>query len=410
MKRWWTGVLRDTLFKRLFLLMWAALVASHLLAFNVTTRVHTMPGGGPSHVPVLPSLPPMGLGREPMSPGMPPPREHGPDEHAPPGADNAMREPFDPTMRQPAGPPGQRPPNAQGPQPFEGLPASALWIDYLVRIAAIGAAAWFGARWLSAPMRRLAEAADRLGHALGKNRAPPPMDEHSGTLEVRQTAQVFNTMAQRLHAQFEAQSMLLAAISHDLRTPLARLRMRLETMEEQPQTPRCVADVREMDALIGSVLDMVRNSHASGEPERVDLGALLQSLVDDLVEEGRPVVGDGEMTQAIVLAQPAALKRVLDNLIGNALRYGNSARIALALHAGEVVVTIDDAGPGIAPDQLERVFQPFYRLESSRNRSTGGAGLGLYIARDLMQRSGGELTLANRAEGGLRATLRMPLA
>ena len=409
MKRWWAGVWSDTLFKRLFLLMWVALVASHLLAFNVTTRVHTMPGGGPNggamRVPVLPSLPPMGLGREP---GMPPPRERDSNDQPPPDRGEPMREPRDP-MWQPRD--GQGPRGPQAPQDFGGgMPASALWIDYLVRIAAIGVAAWFGARWLSAPMRRLAEAAERLGHALGTNRAPPPMDEHSGTLEVRQTAQVFNAMAQRLHAQFEAQSLLLAAISHDLRTPLARLRMRLETMEEQPQTPRCVADVHEMDALIGSVLEMVRSSHSGSEAERVDLGALLQSLVDDLVEEGQPVRCDGEIASAIVVAQPAALKRVLDNLVGNALRYGNSANIALMVHATEVEVTIDDVGPGIAPAQLERVFQPFYRIESSRNRSTGGAGLGLYIARDLAQRSGGQLTLANRVEGGLRATLRLPLA
>jgi signal transduction histidine kinase len=186
--------------------------------------------------------------------------------------------------------------------------------------------------------------------------------------------------------------------------------MRLETMEEQPQTPRCVADVQEMDTLIGSVLEMMRSSHSRAERERVDLSALVQSLVDDLAEAGQPVRSVGEPTAAVVLAQPAALKRVLDNLIGNAVRYGGSAQVTLARRAGDVEVTVDDNGPGIAPAQIEAVFQPFYRLEASRSRSTGGAGLGLYIARDLAQRSGGQLTLHNRAEGGLRARLVLPLA
>ena len=397
-KRWWAGVWSDTLFKRLFVLMWVALVASHLLAFNVTMRVHAPPGGGAiglGAVPVLPSLPPMGLGPGPgsMQRDGPPPNGQDFGDGPPPGPQR----------------PGE--PNGQaGPGPRGGLSTEALWLDYLVRFAAIGVAAWFGARWLSAPMRRLAEASEGLGHALGQRRPMPALDEHRGTLEVRQTAQVFNAMAQRLQAHFEAQSLLMAAISHDLRTPLARLRMRLETMEAQPQTPRCVADVQEMDTLIGSVLEMMRSSHSRAERERVDLSALVQSLVDDLAEEGRPVRSARDMASVVVLAQPAALKRVLENLIANAVRYGGSAQVALAEHADAVEVTVDDAGPGIAPEQLETVFRPFYRLEASRNRSSGGAGLGLYIARDLAERNGGQITLTNRPEGGLRACLRLPLA
>jgi signal transduction histidine kinase len=311
----------------------------------------------------------------------------------------------------PLGPPRVGEPNGpNGPGMRGGLSAEALWLDYLVRFAAIGVAAWFGARWLSAPMRRLAEASEGLGHALGQRRPMPMLDEQRGTLEVRQTAQVFNAMAQRLQGQFEAQSLLMAAISHDLRTPLARLRMRLETMEEQPQTPRCVADVQEMDTLIGSVLEMMRSSHSRAERERLDLGALAQSLVDDLAEAGCAVTCTADAASVIVLAQPDALKRVLDNLIGNALRHAGSAEVALAVHADTVEVTVDDRGPGIAPALLDKVFQPFYRIDASRSRSTGGAGLGLYIARDLAQRNGGQLALSNRAEGGLRVRLLLPLA
>ena len=396
----WSRWFGDTLFRRLFLLMWVALVLSHLLAFTVTTWVHALPGDNPrgGHLlPVLPSLPPMGAGPARTPPGEPPrgpARGDGPPPGPPPAGD-------------PGGPGGGGPgaPGGGG-----GLPASALWLDYAVRFVAIGVAAWFGARWLSAPMRRLADASAGLSNALVDGRPTPVLDARRGTLEVRQTAQVFNAMAQRLRTQFDAQSLLMAAISHDLRTPLARLRMRLETLDEQPQAQRCVADVHEMDALIGSVLEMMRETHARGERERVDLAALVLSLIDDLAEQGQPVRLAGDAPPAVVLAQTAALKRVLGNLIGNALRYGGSATVTVSSSPREVQVSIDDEGPGIAPEQLDAVFEPFYRVESSRSRATGGTGLGLYIARDLTQRHGGRLTLANRREGGLRATLVMPLA
>ena len=391
MKGWWS----DTLFKRLFLLMWAGLVASHLIAFSITTGVHAPPRGmdrGIDSLPTMPSLPPM---------GSPPAdaRYAGP----PPGmAHDGMPPPEGPAPR----PEPREPPDATGPR--GGMPASALWLDYGIRFLAIGVFAWFGARWLSAPMRRLAEAAEGLGCTLGQARRAPQLDAQRGTLEVRQTAQVFNTMAQRLHAQFEAQGLLMAAISHDLRTPLARLRMRLEMMEAQPQSERCIADVREMDALIGSVLELMRAPHAPAERERVDLNALLQSLVDDLAEQGQPAELSAPAPAAapIVLAQPAALNRLLGNLIGNALRQGGSAQVAVAVLAGEAQVTIDDRGPGIPEHQLDAVFQPFYRVDASRSRDGSvGTGLGLYIARDLAERNGGRLKLANRVEGGLRATL-----
>ena len=414
MRRWWSGIWRDTLFKRLFLLMWVALVASHLLAFNITMRVHAPPGAqsvGP--MPMLAALPPMGERPGPARADRPPSDrpDGGPDAPAgpPPGPAPGAAPPDRGTDA--AGGPGPGPTPDAGPGgPGGALPAAALWLDLSIRFAAIGVAAWFGARWLSAPMRRLAEASEGLGRALGRERPLPTLDEHSGTHEVRQTAHVFNAMAQQLRAEFEAQSLLMAAISHDLRTPLARLRLRLETMEAQPQTPRCVADVQEMDQMIGSVLEMLRSSHTNAARQRVDLGAVVQSLVDDLAAEAQAVSGAAEMPQAVVMAEPAALKRMLDNLVGNALRYGSSAHLALTVRDAHAHVAVDDTGPGIAPEQLTRVFEPFYRIESSRNRSTGGGGLGLYIARDLAQRAGGQLTLQNRPEGGLRAELVLPLA
>jgi len=410
--RRWFG---DTLFRRLFLLMWFALVASHLLAFTVMRQVHAPPSGGPQgagSLPVMPSLPPMGTPPTRAQPGGPPPQEGGTRGNGPPGPPPG--EGFGPGgPGGPGGPSGQDGPGGQsGPGAADpgGLPAGALWLDYFVRFVAIGVAAWFGARWLSAPMRGLADASEGLSNALAEGRPTPLLDEHRGTLEVRQTAHVFNAMAQRLRAQFDAQSLLMAAISHDLRTPLARLRMRLEMMDEHKQAQRCVDEVHEMDALIGSVLEMMRESHSRGERQRVDLAALAQSMIDDLAEQDQPVQLSGDAPTAIVLAQPAALKRVLGNLIGNALRYGGSAAVSVSMHEREVQVCVDDTGPGIAADKLEAVFQPFYRLESSRSRSTGGTGLGLYIARDLAQREGGRLALSNRSGGGLRAELVLPLA
>ena len=230
---------------------------------------------------------------------------------------------------------------------------------------------------------------------------------------MRQTAQVFNTMAQQLHAQFDAQGLLMAAISHDLRTPLTRLRMRLEQMPaDDTQRERCIDDVREMDQLIGSVLGMMRDQHAGEARERIDARALVQSLADDLAEQGQPVrVQDaGEASAPIVLARPTALRRAVGNLVGNAVRHGGSARLSMTVRNAEFVLVIADDGPGIPPQQLDAVFQPFYRADASRASGAPGSGLGLYIARDLIEREGGRIVLANRAGGGLSATLALPLA
>jgi signal transduction histidine kinase len=384
----------DTLFKRLMLLMWVALVASHFLSFAAVRSLaegrddgpptrSAAPMPRPEGVPPLSSLPP-GL--------LPDGGGHGPGGPPPPG-------------RQPGGSP----------------PMRSLWLDYLVRFLVIGGAAWWGAQWLSQPMRRLADASRALGRAITitQRRPAPTLDEHEGTREVRQAAQVFNTMAQRLHEQFDAQGLLMAAISHDLRTPLARLRLRLETMEPGPQTERGIADLQEMDALIGSVLSMVRDRHAPQAQQRVDLRALLQAQVDDRVEQGLAVrFADDTAGEAVVLAQPDALGRILGNLIGNALRHAGSAELSLLGQPGELELRIDDRGPGIPQAQLETVFRPFYRvnggvsggINGSDNSTSGGSGLGLYIARDLAERLGGRLTLSNRPEGGLRARLLLPRA
>lgn len=377
----------DTLGLRLFVLMWVVLVASHLAAWWVAAPSRA-PGGSPP-VPTLPSLPPGDLGGGPRAaPGGPPP---------------------------PAGPSGDR---MGGPPPRPaGLPATepappagggALWLDYGVRLLLIALGAALGARWLSRPMARLAQAAGRLSQGLSPGQAPPQLDEARGTREVRDTARVFNHMAERLQQQFDARGLQMAAVSHDLRTPLTRLRMRLEGLDG-PLADAAVHDIHEMDQLIDGTLAVLREQREGAPPSVVDLVALVQAAVDDLADQGHDVALGG-MPQARARAHPAALRRIVDNLLGNALRYGGRARVTVVPTAEGVELAVDDDGPGIPPGQVEQAFQPWVRLQAGLEAPRGGQGLGLAIARDLAERCGGRLTLANRAEGGLRARLLLPPA
>ena len=194
---------------------------------------------------------------------------------------------------------------------------------------------------------------------------------------------------------------MIAAISHDLRTPLTRMRLRLETGEVEARVrERCIDDLREMNQLVESVIDVFRPGEVA-QPRRVDLSALAQSAVDDLAETGAAVTFEGP--PAVVNADPVALRRVVDNLVGNALRYAGNARVSVHLAAGVTRLVVEDDGPGIPEAELERVRQPFRRVEGSRNRETGGTGLGLFIAQQLVRRQGAVLVLSNRPEGGLRA-------
>jgi signal transduction histidine kinase len=282
------------------------------------------------------------------------------------------------------------------------LPAAWLWLDYTLRGVVIALGALLGARWLARPMRDLATASRELGAGLARSAPVPRLDTERGTREVRETAAVFNTMASRLQEQFDARGMHLAAVSHDLRTPLTRLRLRLE------QAPPALADaaqrdIAEMTEMIDGTLDVLREMREGGAAEVVQLQALLAALVDDLQGAGHAVTLAEEGPALRVRVRPAALRRVLGNLIGNALRYGGQARVALLPHAGGALVTVDDDGPGIPEDQLEAAFRPWVRLAAAHARS--GHGLGLAIARELAERDGGQVTLANRPGGGLQARL-----
>ena len=362
---------------RLLVLMWAALVLSHVAAYAVV------------HLLAVPGPPPGSAAQ-----GSPPPRPPLPTFGSLPPTPGL------------GGPPA----NAPGGPPGEGLPLPVLLLDYGVRLVVIAAAAWWGSRWLARPMTRLVAASEALGPALAHGQATAPLDEHQGTREVRTAAGVFNRMAAQIRQQFQARGLMIAAISHDLRTPLTRMRLRLETAPiDDTLRQRCVGDLHEMNALIDTVLDVFRGT--DGPPpalQRTDLMSLVQALVDDRTELGAKVTMQGK--GALALADPTALRRVLGNLIDNALRYAGSAELEVGSDGAQVLVCVEDRGPGIPTAQLQSVLQPFVRLDPSRHAANGGTGLGLFIAKELTQRMGGTLQLANRPGGGLRAEVRLPQA
>ncbi|MGT2430547.1 ATP-binding protein [Cupriavidus basilensis] len=252
-------------------------------------------------------------------------------------------------------------------------------------------------------------AAVALASRLAQDVHAPPLDEDSGPAEARDAAKAFNHMQQRIRTQLAQQSRFLAAVSHDLRTPLTRMSLRIEGVDDNQVRYRLRQDLAEMNGLIDATLYYLRERDGAAAPrQRVDVHALLQAVVDDATEIGQDVSLSGGAEP--LLAYPAELRRAVVNLVENAHRYGGSARIALADSAERVVIDVCDDGPGIPPEEMARVLEPFYRLESSRNRATGGVGMGLSIAADIVSRHGGELSLANRPEGGLRVRIVLPRA
>jgi signal transduction histidine kinase len=281
-------------------------------------------------------------------------------------------------------------------------PTEFRFIEFLVRLSAIALTAWIAARWLSRPIKQMAQAAGELGENLDR----PPLDEERGPSEVQQASVVFNQMQARIRQQIDERNRFLAAVSHDLRTPLTRLKLRAEKIDSQDLKADVRADADEMAAMIDATLDYLRGD---GQPEALcllDVSALVHSLAENAEERGEVVTVSGKVQP--VMVQPQALRRCLDNLIENALRYGDRADITLDDSGDKLVISIRDAGQGIPEDQLEAVFAPFYRLDASRNRHTGGVGLGLSIARDIALKLGGSLVLKNAPEGGLIVLLTLP--
>jgi signal transduction histidine kinase len=257
-------------------------------------------------------------------------------------------------------------------------------------------------RRVTAPLASLSAAAERLGTDLNA----PPMVE-TGTIEMRQASRAFNTMQARLRSLIENRTRMLAAISHDLRTPLTLLRLRAETIDNATEREKMLATIAEMDAMVTTTVAFARDEATAEIRRPTDLAALVQSIVDDMGDTGLPA--RMEPAEPVVHnCRPAALKRAIRNLIDNAVKYGKKADVAVKTTAKSIEITIEDEGPGIPEQELSRVFEPFYRVEESRSPETGGVGLGLAIALSIVQAHGGELTLRNRPTVGLRAVVMLP--
>ncbi|MBJ7416089.1 MAG: HAMP domain-containing protein, partial [Niveispirillum sp.] len=263
--------------------------------------------------------------------------------------------------------------------------------------------AWWLARWLAGPIAMFARAAEQLGRDPGA----PALTTHDGPPEVRAAAIAFNQMQERLRRYVEDRTMMVAAIAHDLRTPLARLAFRLE---EAPDAVREAAagDIAEMREMIAATLSFVRDLSQPVTRSTIDLHALILRQTQASRQMGE-LVTDGAMQPAWIEGDASGIARMLDNLIGNAVTYGNSALVSLRTEKDSAVIEVQDEGPGLPDALLERVFEPFFRVEPSRNRHTGGAGLGLASARAVARTHGGDILLANRPQGGLAARITLPL-
>ena len=258
-------------------------------------------------------------------------------------------------------------------------------------------------RQLAQPIQRLARASEQFGSS--SRAAPLQLD---GPLEIREAAAAFNAMQERIQQLMESRTEMLMAISHDLRAPLTRMRLRGEFIEDEEQQQKLFRDVDEMRAMIEASLAFFRLHGQEEETTRFDLGELLHTVLDDFRDLGLSAEW-AELPQHITCAgRPLALKRALTNLIDNAVKYGTSALVTLRHDRKRLVITIDDNGPGVPPGLIPQLFQPFFRGEPSRNRATGGFGLGLPSALSIIRAQGGTLTLDNRKPNGLRATVILP--
>ena len=284
-------------------------------------------------------------------------------------------------------------------------------LAFVLMTAAAGLLSLWAVRRLVRPVATLAAAADTLGRDVNA----PPLPE-DGPTEVATAAAAFNTMASRIRRFVQDRTFLLTAIGHDLRTPITRLRLRAEFVEDETQRRRMLNDLDELEAMVAATLEFGRDAAASEPLSPVDLPELARTVLDEQADS-RPDRAD-KLTyhgpdQLPVPVRPVSMKRALTNLVSNAVAYGGAARLTLSPHGSgadgaTVTLTVDDDGPGIPPAELEQVFQPFHRVEASRNRATGGMGLGLPIARNILRAHGGDVTLENRPEGGARATVILP--
>jgi signal transduction histidine kinase len=286
-----------------------------------------------------------------------------------------------------------------------GLPWFDRWAIWLCFLAvSITIVTWFAARQFSKPIERLAAAVRQFG----LNPQAPPIAE-TGPRELQQVVKTFNAMQAQIQKFVAYRTMMLAAISHDLRTPLTRMRLRGEFIEDQEQQARLFRDVDEMQSMVDEALAFFRDDATSEETTSFDLPHVLLTIANDYADQDIDIAYAGPV-HAVYRGRPFALKRAFTNLIDNAAKYAKSPEIELSCEDTALVVAIRDRGPGIPPDAIDNVFRPYYRVDKSRNRSTGGVGLGLTVAQAIVQGHGGEIILKNRPEGGLEARIVLPVA
>ncbi len=272
---------------------------------------------------------------------------------------------------------------------------------YGLAVLIVSPLAWLFARRMTAPIAAFAKAAERLG----RDPRAPPLDL-KGSTEVNDAVVAFNQMQNRLSRYVEDRTAMIAAIAHDMRTPLTRLRFRIEAAPEDARA-KLAADIDQMDEMISAALNFVRDATQAGERVKLELSSLLETVIDEAAETGTPA--SLTVSEKVVIeGDSLGLRRLIANLIDNAVKYGGVARASLRAETGFAVIEIEDDGPGVAPEEIERLFEPFYRHEPSRSRETGGIGLGLAVVRSIARAHGGDVTLRNRPQGGLVARVMLP--
>ncbi len=284
-------------------------------------------------------------------------------------------------------------------RPWFGGPVVPLTFQFISLIIA----AWYGAKLLSRPIQRLSDAAERLSLDLDSS----PLEE-TGPREARQAAYTFNLMQRRIREQVSQRARMLGAVSHDLRTPLSRLKLRLEQIEDTKLQGQMRQDLNDMIGMLDATLSYLHEQRTSETRHLLDVQALVESMSENAQDQGSDVQFSG--TCAPLQVQPMALRSCLNNLIDNALRYAGTAQVELEDSREALVIRVIDHGPGIAADKREAVFEPFYRLEGSRNRNSGGVGLGMTISKEAVERIGGRLSLEETPGGGLTAVMWLPRA
>lgn len=307
--------------------------------------------------------------------------------------------PFDVAVQQPDGRwQVVRPERGIGLDPWQQRIVLLFFLSALV----MAPIAFIFARRLSAPIRLFTEAAERLGR---DPRAPPL--SLRGSAEITVAVKAFNDMQERLRRYVEDRTAMVGAIAHDLRTPLTRLRFRIENVPEDVRV-KMAADIDQMEDMISAALTFVRDTTRDGERTPLELSSLLESLCDEMAETGADT--QVELGEKVVLhGDPLALRRLFTNLLENAVKFGGRARARVYSDATSAIVEIEDDGPGIPIEEVERVFEPFYRREPSRSRQTGGIGLGLAVVRSIARGHGGDVVFINRPGGGLTAKVQLPI-